>query len=369
MTTTADRRTENRLDNDSTAFEDMGMALSSVWIVVAVHLDGRAHWLDLPDSFFTWWHGLLYGGLGISIAWLVAMGVRRRSPGQSWLRAAVTPPRGYRGALVGAAVFAAGGAGDLVWHSIFGIEAGIDALLSPTHLLLFVGATLLFSGPVFAARSKQPDPRVWPVPTLLAVAAIAAVAAFALSYLSAFTTDAPLRVVENFPEGTPEHAANEAPAVAGVASYLLTSLILVLPLAYLVRSSRLPAGAITVFVTTLAALALTIQDFSRPAVVIAVAAAGIVADIIFAVAPSAEMSARARMLGVAIGLPILVWSAQIVALQVSEGVRWSPELVVGSVLLSALVSAGLVLVFGRTDRGAMVPALPTARPQQQVPSV
>lgn len=351
MTTiTNDRKAGTRANADSTYTEDMGMALSAVWIVVAVHLDGRAHWLDLPDSFFTWWHGLLYGGLGVSIALLATMGLRRRTPDQSWLRAAVTPPRGYGGALAGAAVFGAAGAGDLVWHSIFGIEAGIDALSSPTHLLLFVGAALLFSGPVIAAHAKRPLPRTWPAPVLLAVAAIAATAAFALTYLSAFTTDAPMRVVEQFPEGTAEHAANEAPAVAGLASYLLTSLILVLPLAYLMRSARVPVGGTTVFVTALAMLALTVQDFSRPGVVLAVFAAGVVADIVLALASATEIAARAQTLGVAVGLPILVWAAQLSALQVTEGVLWSPELVAGSVLLSGLVSAGIVLILGCIDK-------------------
>ncbi|SFN81153.1 Uncharacterised protein [Nocardia asteroides] len=38
------------------------------------------------------------------------------------------------------------------WHIRFGVESGLDALFSPTHLLLFTGAALLFSGP-----QRDPD--------------------------------------------------------------------------------------------------------------------------------------------------------------------------------------------------------------------
>ena len=41
----------------------------------------------------------------------------------------------------------AGAIGDMFWHIIFGIEVSIDALLSPTHLLLLIGALLILSGP------------------------------------------------------------------------------------------------------------------------------------------------------------------------------------------------------------------------------
>ncbi|WP_159929754.1 hypothetical protein [Rhodococcus sp. WAY2] len=332
---------------DSTNIEDICMAAVSVWIVVAVHLDGRAHWLELPDSFFTWWHALLYGGLGASIALLVMMGIRRRAPRESWVRAAAAPPRGYGWALIGALIFGAGGVGDMLWHSIFGIETGIDALLSPTHLLLFGGAALLFSGPVLAVRAKTPDAATWKAPPMLAAASIAAMAGFALSYLSAFTTDAPLRAVENFPEGTAEHAATETPAVAGLASYLITSLVLVAPLAYLLRCRRLPFGAITVFVTALALLAVMVQDFTDLPVVLAVLVAGLIIDIALAVA-GRSMSAHLRTLGIAFTVPLAIWSAQLVELQLSEGIRWSPELAAGAVLVSAMVSTGVVLVLAYT---------------------
>lgn len=48
--------------------------------------------------------------------------------------------------MVGIALFGVAGVGDMAWHEVFGIEANVEALLSPTHLLVIVGAGLFVSG-------------------------------------------------------------------------------------------------------------------------------------------------------------------------------------------------------------------------------
>ena len=40
------------------------------------------------------------------------------------------------------------GVGDLIWHTLFGIEESFEALVSPTHLMLGVGLALIVSGPL-----------------------------------------------------------------------------------------------------------------------------------------------------------------------------------------------------------------------------
>ncbi|WP_157225135.1 hypothetical protein [Nocardia thailandica] len=329
---------------DSTTGEDLAMAATSVWIVVSVHLDGRAHYLDLPDSFFTWWHLLLYSGIGAAAAQLLAMGVRRRQAGRSLMSAAVSMPRGYGWSLAGVGVFSAAGVADMVWHIRFGVESGLDALISPTHLLLFTGAVLLFSGPLRATQIKQPSAPIWAAPAIIAAIAITAIIGFALSYVSAFTTDAPLHAVGDFPEGTPEHYATEIPAQAGLGAYLVTTALIVLPISLLLMRRQLPVGAITAFVTGLAVLAQTVQNFTRPSVVVAAVVAGLVVEALVAV--FAAWAPRVPTVTVvAVALPAALWSAQFMALQLGPGVAWSAELVTGTVVLSALVSAALVSVF------------------------
>ncbi|MBE1575384.1 hypothetical protein ACFORH_00085 [Amycolatopsis roodepoortensis] len=329
----------------STQWEDIGAALLGLWIVIAVFLDGRAHWLGLPDSFFTPWHGALYGGLTALGGWLVVMGWRRRTT--SGLSAVFAPPRGYGWALVGAAVFAAGGAADMIWHETFGIEAGIDALLSPSHLLLFAGAGLLLSGPVLAARAKENDqPKTRLLPIVVSVLALSAVAAFALSFLSAFLTDSPLQAVGDFPEGTPEHVATESRAVAGLGSFVVTSLVIVLPLVYLLRTWRLPFGVVTVFVVTHAALASTVVDFGFTGAwpIVAAAAAGLIADTTLDFMRRSGASSRALALATAAVIPILLWSALMLTLELTRGLQWSAELTGGVVVVSAMVSVVTTLL-------------------------
>ncbi|MFE6615922.1 hypothetical protein [Amycolatopsis sp. NPDC057786] len=354
QTMPADRTTKRTAADDRTAstqWEDIGAALLGLWIVVAVFFDGRAHWLGLPDSFFTPWHGALYGGLAALGGWLVVMGWRRRT-GSSVLTAFFAPPEGYGWALIGAAMFAAGGAADIAWHEIFGIEAGIDALLSPSHLLLFAGAGLLLSGPLLAARAKEGNqPKVRLLPIVVAVLALSAVAAFALSFLSAFLTDSPLQAVGDFPEGTPEHVATESRAVAGLGSYIVTSLVIVLPLVYLLRTWRLPFGVVTAFVVAHATLASIVVDFAFAGAwfVVAAAAAGFTADIALGVARRSGASTRTLALVTAAGVPLLFWSALMLTLEWTRGLQWSAELTGGVVVVSAMVSVVITLLIDHRE--------------------
>src|SRR5215831_18761197 len=73
--------------------------------------------------------------------------------GYDWRRAL---PAGYGLSFLGSLIFAAGGVGDILWHSLFGIERSIEALYSPTHLTLAVGSALIMSGPLRAAW-RRPD--------------------------------------------------------------------------------------------------------------------------------------------------------------------------------------------------------------------
>ena len=327
--------------------EDLVTSVLGLLIVTAVYLDGRAHVLGLPDSFFTPWHAFLYGGLLLLVGWLAVLG-RRVAARQRVARLAVVPA-GYGHAVAGAAVFGVGGISDMVWHQLFGVEFGIDALLSPTHLALFAGGALLFSGPIRASRLRaSPSSRLMGLPATLAVTAITAVAAFALSYLSGFLADQATIAVSHAPEGTTEHIAGEAIASAGLASYLVTSLVIAVPLALLIRFGQAVPGTVTFLVTSLALLASVLADFPNPGVIIAAVAAGAVADLALVGLGGLGASMRVRELVMAPLLPLLLWPAQLVAVAAAEPVLWSPEMVTGVVIVSAGVSFAAVFVLGMT---------------------
>lgn len=119
------------------------------WTVGGIFLDGWAHDHDKVDtSFFTVWHALLYSGYLALTAVLVAALVLNHRAGYSWQKAL---PAGYNLALIGALIFGLGGLGDMVWHTVLGIEVNTEALLSPTHLTLALGIALIASAPLRAA--------------------------------------------------------------------------------------------------------------------------------------------------------------------------------------------------------------------------
>src|SRR5262249_50908893 len=132
-------------------FEWVYSLLASV-LMGGVFLDGWAHNHGRVDqSFFTPWHAVLYSGFAILAAFLVLTLVRNHASGLPWSSAF---PPGYGAAVVGAAVFAVGGVGDLIWHSLFGIEQGIEGNISPSHLTLALGGLMLFIGPLRSAWRK-----------------------------------------------------------------------------------------------------------------------------------------------------------------------------------------------------------------------
>ena len=124
--------------------EFLGMVFG-LWTIIGLFLDGWAHSHQKPESFFSPWHGVLYSGFTAAALWAGWIAWRRRADGRSLLE---TMPPGHLASLLGFALFGAGAIGDLIWHEIFGIEANVEALLSPTHLLLLAGGAIALSAPL-----------------------------------------------------------------------------------------------------------------------------------------------------------------------------------------------------------------------------
>ncbi|MBT2517232.1 hypothetical protein J7E29_07290 [Streptomyces sp. ISL-90] len=336
--------TSESLIPQSTLPEDAVSAVLGLVVVSAVYADGRAHIMGLPDSFFTPWHAFLYGGLALLVLWLAVMSLRAsRRSGSPRI---VVIPAGYGFATVGAALFAIGGVADMIWHVIFGVEFGIDALLSPSHLLLFVGGSLLLSGPFLAFRRGETAPLAARIPALLAVVGITGVAAFALTFLSAFVTEAPTIPLSHAPEGTEQHVVSEGLASAGLGSFILTSLVLVIPAISLLRTRAWFPGALTVLVTAIAGMASALTGFQTlGSSVVAAFVSAVVLDLVV-VGFRQRASERAMELIVASALPLLVWTGQLIAIAARLGLDWSPAMSSGVVLMSALVSFAVVLTVG-----------------------
>jgi hypothetical protein len=323
---------------------DLVTELLGIWLLLAVFLDGWAH-LHVPglETFFTPWHAALYSGLLAMAAWTATVIWRNREPGQPLARAI---PAGYRGTVVGVVLFAVAGALDLAWHEILGIEVSLDALVSPTHLLLGFSLFLILGTGVRSARARgRSGTFAWSAPALLAVALMTGLGAFFLIYCSAFVRTAPAVPYIPTPIGSPGHTQAEMPAAIGMASYLVTTALIIAPFLYTWSGARRPPrGIATMLVAVVAWLPLAMSGF-RPAGVAGAAGAtlaAIVVDVLLA-RRGGQLTGR-RLPAVSAVLAALIWTGQMIGIALVSGIEWPVSMWLGAIVLSAAVAAGLAFV-------------------------
>jgi hypothetical protein len=314
--------------------DDLAAALLGTWVVGGLFLDGWAH-VNQPglETFFSPWHGVFYLGFVVSTVVLARLVARHQ-------RGRFDPariPAGYGLGLVGMAMFVAGGVADGVWHTMFGVEVGVAALLSPSHLLLLGGGLLMVTSPVRSAWSSPDLPAGAPalalLPALWATALFTAVVLFFFQYLSAFVTRAPSAAAADGPEGV-------LTIIVGVASVLVTNLIVLAPVLLLARRWRLPFGTVTLLATVGAVGLTALREFVLGALVWAMLAGGLATDLLIArLRPGPDRPGVFRL--VAATAPLLLWSAWMAVYATAYGITWPPELWAGVLGMASLTGLGL----------------------------
>jgi hypothetical protein len=306
--------------------------LLGTWLLVGLVVDGWAHNnLAALETFFTPWHALFYSGFVATAGWVLATAARARQPERSGLAAF---PAGYGLAVVGVVVFAVGGAGDMTWHSIFGIEQDVEALFSPTHLLLFAGMALILSTPLRAAWSDPAGPAApgyWRfLPVLASATLVTVLVAFAFMYWAAFIQ-------------TIGASSFDPDLLDGVASVLATNLILLAPVLLLTRRWRLPFGTATTIYTGVGVLMGAVEAYRLPAMVAAAMLAGLAVDALLRLlGPSASRPQRFWVAGALV--PLATWSVYFAVVAVTLGIGWSAELWSGTIAWACLLGLALSLL-------------------------
>jgi len=327
--------------------EDAITVLLGALLMVGAACDGWAHNnIGGLETFFTPWHALLYAGFTGCAAWTFWLAYLRRDQAPRWWRDGW--PAGYGLGALGALSFGAGGAGDALWHTIFGVETSIDALLSPTHLLLELGSVLLLTSPLRSWWAAGPGG--WRDATGVAALALGttSVSVF-LVYASAFHWLEPI-VPYQGAQGTPGYTA----AARGVSSYVIMTVLLVVPL-LLVHRRRGTPGVATALVAAVALFVIAVYDFRSVQIVAALAALGGAAAVdvlLLRIDRSRGPQARLRLPIAGALLPALVWSAHLLGLQMVAGIRWPPELWSGTVVSTALIGALLGGLAARPESAA-----------------
>ena len=308
----------------TTRREDLLTCLFGVWLVVGIFIDAYNHVTNPSlETFWTPWHAIFYAGFTASALWIVRIVAKRAQPTGNALDWA---PPGYRLALFGLAIFAAGGIGDAIWHSVFGVETSIDALLSPTHLMLWIGFLLFMTAPARGAWQRtlhdgRPTYREFLPVTMSAGLGISGVAFF---FIYGWSLQDTWMIRERFLPGI----SNEVPVAYGVLGIVLQSFILFAPLLVMRRRWHLPFGvATTIFTFTAVAMAL---GFDGELV-------GVPATIAGGLAFDLTVHRHPRVAAVA--GPLVLFSTFFLSVGFThEGLGWPPELWSGAIVLSVMMS-------------------------------
>ena len=348
--------------------EDLITALLSIGLVMGLFVDGWNH-INLQNGalgeFFTVWHGLLYLGFNATALWVVTRNPHLYRSGvaaQPYYHKVLGIPLRYPLAITGLAIALVGLTGDIVWHTVFGVERGVARVIGPFHLLLFAGAAGLVSA---SLRSAWYAPHFYPrvssfkqlLPPLISLALVTCVAAFMFQWLSAFLDWRPSIVIGRIPSAfLGDERVASTTEYAGSARILITNLLLLAPVFLAVRRWKLPFGSVTfVFgVVSVAMSALTTLELGWT--IVAALIGGLIADtLLHAYEPDQDDALGFRLIAALV--PLAMWSSYFLILSVAYGIRWPFDLWIGTTGLAAI--SGLLLCYVAMPP-AVVPQQPAA---------
>lgn len=321
----------------ASATEDLITTLFGAWLIAGAATDSWAHNNILADvqadGFFTPWHGLLYTGFAATAGWTFFLAYRRRNRASRWWLDGW--PRGYRLGALGAVVFLVAGLFDMFWHTRFGIEVNLEALMSPSHLLLAIGSVLLLTSPLrswWAAGGGGPRA----VAGIAALALATTVVSVFLGYASAFTYINPYPPAQDEPATIGFLLAGQA-----VAGYVITIAMLTVAL-LLVHRRRATPGAATTLVALVSLFPVVAREFPRPqtaGMVAAIVAATFVDMILIRLDKVRGARAPWRLPIAGTVFAALVTSAHLLAVHLDLGLHWPVELWTGTIVSTTLIAA------------------------------
>lgn len=356
----------------TTGRDDLVSITVGTWLAVGLFVDGWAHnALRSLETFFTPWHALLYSGFLATAAWYLSLAVRGASrPPDRWSDLASTPtvrptklaavvrhgfagriPVGYGWGIAGTFIFAVGGLGDMAWHLAFGIEQGIDALFSPTHLLLATGLIAVLGAPFRAGWRRVPTDGVTKLadvfPAIASVSLVAATIAF--FFMHAWPTIRPFHVGRGAsPFAYASGDVRAAAVTAGTGGMLVMTVVMVGAVLWTITRWRHPFGTATIIFGTVATLMSAIGAFAQWQLVVAQVGAGVVADLLaWRLDPSPDRPGVFRAYAGLVALAL--WGAVFTTDFATRGLGWSREVNGGAVAWCCLASIGLAMAMTAHD--------------------
>jgi hypothetical protein len=321
--------------------DDAVAGLCGVWMICGLFLDGWAHRNQKPETFFSPWHGLLYSGFLASAIWMLRTVRAHRLPGVGWRESI---PVGYGLRSIGVAVFGVGAFGDLIWHQIFGIEADIEALLSPTHLVLLSGGLLMAAGPIVSTLQREGarTQATWASagPVVGTVAFVLSLIQFFFMYASPYDYG---KYDSDYEEalGRSRWLANEV-LTDGIVSAVLFALFVAVAVNFVVKQVQPPRGAFVVLLLLPAVLQTVLNSFNTAPRLIGPALAAVLAELTWGRVRKSRHRA-AVLPGWIAALSLVTTYGILAGVAMQDRITWSVHLWTGLPFLCALMT-GLLSV-------------------------
>jgi hypothetical protein len=328
---------------------DYAVGICGVWISGGFFLDAWAHGHVPVESFFTPYHAVFYSGMLALVCIAGAFILRARRLGYAWPD---TVPRPYRLALLGIPIFVAAGIGDMLWHRFFGIEEGVDALLSPTHQILGLGIFLVASGPIRSVLAQR-DATTYSrqLPLVLGLATWLILTHFGTAYgfdPGAGRTNAPPPIAPFTPDYLTALSIGYYKIASGVLSIILESILIGGFALWLVSRIRPTPGTMTALLVLGNAPAAAAFTNQTPLLVVTIVQSlitGIVADVLVARLDPYPSPARTIAFRVfAIAVPMTYTGVYLLTTFFADGIWWDWNVALGSWIWSGVCGFALSLL-------------------------
>lgn len=328
---------------------DYAVGICGVWISGGFFLDAWAHGHVPVETFFTPYHAVFYSGMFALVAALAGFAARRRYLGYAWRDLFPAP---YRLALLGIPIFVLGGLGDMAWHQLFGIEEGVDALLSPTHQILGLGIFFISSGPIRSVLSERAVPASLPrqLPLALGLATWLILTHFGTAYgfdPAAGRTNAPPPIVPFNADYLTALSIGYYKIASGVLVVIFQSTLIAGFSLWMISRLHPAFGMMTALLVignTPAAAAFTNQTPLLPVTLAASLGAGALADLLvlrYDPNPSASNATAFRWFAVAV--PMTYVGIYLAGTLIADGLWWSWNVALGSWIWSGVCGFALSL--------------------------
>ncbi len=327
---------------------DYATSICCLWIVAGFFLDAWAHGHVPIENFFTPYHAAFYSGMLALVLVVAGFAMHHRSYGKPW-RDCIPQP--YHLALLGFPIFVVAGIGDLIWHSLLGLEEGVDALLSPTHQALGLGMFFLASGPIRSVLSDRARATtlIQQLPLVIGLSSWLILVHFGTAYAfdpGAARLDAPPPISPFTPDYLTALSIGYYKVSVGVLIAIFQCALVTGFALYTVARIRLRPGALTIFLLLAnvpAAAAFTNDTPLLAVVIVQSLAAGVFGDaFVNRYDPDPERPAPYRRFAVL--LPLTYSGSYLIAVVATGGTWWDWNVALGAWLWTGVIGFALSLI-------------------------